>query len=266
MFNSLCRSGLLIALSACLVGSDAASALTTTTTGIAVGGNGMTTQVGSTTSSGRIKFFIPLEEEASLPTFGVTDGGTYGTTSTTYTNPATATGGSMAMWLYFAPNAFPNLDAVLTLDFIDLDLDGVNDPDKWYLSLLESVEIFDANFNVITLMDQTTEINDANQVEVTSANNTQQTITMDLDDYGVSVGEEFWLQLVLRSDVYNHYGYTLINTKEKLLATLETTFDPTPQTMPVPEPGTYALLGGGLLLACVGRRRLVQERESSNLE
>src|SRR5580765_258363 len=124
----------------------AVSPVSADTIGIAVGSVGSSVAVGSAASDGTISFFIPLTSAAS-GTYGVA---AKGTSSDTCTTP-NCLGGSLDMFLRFAPvQVGAN---VLTLDFSDLDLVGVNDPTYF----LESVLITPNGSGPGVLIDESTD-------------------------------------------------------------------------------------------------------------
>ena len=135
------------------------------------------------------------------------------------------------MWLRFAPVTLgPN---VLTLQFTDLDLFGVNDPNYFF----ESVGIFDSLGTSLAFVDQVTD------PAVLSANFNQQTISL-----GISTTQNpYYTRLRFRTKFNGAPAGTYVNTTEQLLATMS--------AVSVPEPATLSMLGAGLLLVGFARRR-----------
>ena len=129
-----------------------ASAATAVTYGQAVDGIGSSTNVGFQTDTGLtlnatdtplvdgsggniIRYFIPLGSSGTC-TYGIGCG----------TSSDTGSGGEeMSMFLEFDPVALTG-PASLTLEFDDLDLDPVNDPNGFF----ETVQVFDASGTAIT--------------------------------------------------------------------------------------------------------------------
>lgn len=129
-----------------LFGSAAVNAATIS--GYTVAGFGETDHVGITSTGGdsvlgdgAIEYYIPLGEDDG--TYGV---GGFGTSSDTGRG-----GGTLAMWLRFAP-VTAGKGAKLNILFEDLDLMGANDPTGFF----ETVDVFDKNG--VSLTDKITHI------------------------------------------------------------------------------------------------------------
>ena len=178
------------------------------------------TPVGSVAGDGTIAFYINLSGSS---TYGV-DGGT---SADTCDFPETCKDGTLTMHLFFA-GVQPGLTTVM-LNFTDLDADGVNDP--WFF--IEELLIYDEDGVLIAT------INAASDLDF--ANYDTQMIEFDLD-----VDGDFYITLVF-STAFNNYTKErwYQNTAEYMLATATS----------VPEPGTLALFGFGLLLLAFSRRR-----------
>ena len=199
-----------------------------------------------TPATGVIPFFIPLKSSTS-GIFGhtVVTGGTSGTFSDTGYGTANA----LTMFLLFSPVQVPSDTATLVLNFVDLDLIGVNDP--WLF--FEKVQFFSGSGDELTLLITTIGQSDSGSplaFSVTGNSTAQQIFFPDV----TSIMENpFYVQLVFGSQ-WNQRGR---NTIESLTATLSTTSVPIPLTS-TPEPGTLLLISTGLL--GIGRRMLRSRR------
>ena len=134
------KSLLLVITTVVLFGSAAVNA--STISGYTVAGFGETDQVGITSTAGEsvlgdgaIEYYIPLGDASG--TYGV---GGFGTSSDTGNG-----GGTLAMWLRFAP-VTAGAGAKLNILFEDLDLMGANDPTGFF----ETVNVFDKDGTSIT--------------------------------------------------------------------------------------------------------------------
>ena len=201
-----------------------------TITGVTVRGYGYTSQVGSVNSDGSVNFYALLNGSA---TYGYNGGGMSADNCTIsyYTN--NCGGGTLDMWFRFeGVNLGPN---VLTLQYNDLDLAGVNDPGYF----LESVRVY--RNNSTSTLAYINEEWDAG-VDQPASNYNTQLIELDIN---VNTSPVFYVRTryvtTFRSDAPRG-NYT--NTVESVRATL------------VPEPGMLSLLGAGLLAAgLLGQRR-----------
>ena len=188
--------------------------------GTAVANTTSTTPVGSAAGDGTIAFYINLSGSS---TYGV-DGGT---SADTCDFPETCKDGTLTMHLFFA-GVQPGLTTVM-LNFTDLDADGVNDP--WFF--IEELLIYDEDGVLIAT------INAASDLDF--ANYDTQMIEFDLD-----VDGDFYITLVFSTAFDSKTKERWYqNTAEYMLATATS----------VPEPGTLALFGFGLLLLAFSRRR-----------
>jgi hypothetical protein len=201
--------------------------------GAAVQGNGSSTTVGSTNADGSINFYALLNGSG---TYGVSGGGNNGLSADQCTIGASSSncgGGTLDMWLRFAPVTVGA--NVLTLQFTDLDLEGVNDPDYF----LESVRVYnEANASVAY-------VNDEDDPQVVSANNDNQTLSVGIDVTGDNV---YFVRLSFVTSFVGAPRGTYTNTIERVRATMDS-------SVSVPEPGTLSLLGAGLLVIGFASRR-----------
>jgi len=221
----------LLCTSAVVFGSHTGS-LASPTYGVAVDGPLSNTVVAPDNQSNitdsslpnRIDFFIPLAD-GDNGVFGV-DG--VGVEQSTF--PA-GDSGSMDMWLRFAPVRTGN--GLLTLDFTDLDLFNVNDPDGF----LETLEVLDADGSSLAL------ITDVTHSAVVLADFDEQFIELALS----LTSDPFFLRLTLGASLEGKTG-KYKNTIESLTANVQY----------VPVPASLGLMGLGLLgvgAAAVRRRR-----------
>jgi len=199
-------------------GATSASAATV---GVAVDGIGSDITVGNTSNvlgEGTIDFFIPLS--GANCTYGVSGCGT---------SADSGSGGpTMSMFLKFDP-VQTSIASVLTVDFEDLDLNGINDPGGF----LETLRVFDSGGSALT--DLITDIGG-----IVTGDNDQQQLSLNL---GVLGSSPLWLQMTFSASLLDGTGR---NTVEHLRASVA--------PVPLPAAGVLMLLGlGGL--AAVGRRR-----------
>jgi hypothetical protein len=202
----------------------AMSPVSADTIGVAVASVGSSAAVGTTAADGTISFYIPLTSGAS-GTYG-----TKGTTSDTCSYSSTCTGGSLDMILRFSPvQVGAN---ILTLNFSDLDLIGVNDPTYF----LETIEITPVGGTTV-LIDAKTDTG------VLSANTGTQVLVLPT----AVASNPFYVTLHFTSKFQNGTPTgTYTNTVETVRATIR----------PVPEPFTVATLGVGMLaLGILARRK-----------
>lgn len=212
-------AALAAALSSC-VGFNIANAVTV---GVTVDGIGSSNVVGvaKDVASGAhslpgtaIEYFIPLT--GSNCTYGV---GGCGTSSDV------GNGGTiLSMFLKFSPIAGP---ANLSVLFEDLDLRGVNDPNKFF----ESINIFDKNGTSRT----GGRIKNISSLLVTGNAATQQILSLFLPA-SIFDGDTLWLQLDFKAKYKSKYKAR--NTPEYLIAKIEAV---TP--VPLPMPAGFALFG-----------------------
>ena len=196
--------------------------------GVAVSGNGSTDTVGSVNADGSINFYVLLNGSG---VYGVSGSGNNGLIADQCTIGATGSncgGGTLDMWLRFAPaEVGPN---VLTLQFTDLDLDGVNDPGYF----LESVRVYDGSSNSLLAY-----VNELSDPQVVTANHENQTLSLGL----TVLNNPYYARLRFRTAFDGAPYGTYTNTLERVRATLS-----------VPEPATLSLLGAGLILVAFASR------------
>jgi hypothetical protein len=203
-----------------------------TVIGVAVSGSGsLGSPVGTASSDGTISFYALLNGSG---TYGVSGAGMTPDTCTIGLWSNTCTGGTLDMWLRFSP---VTLGAnVLTLQFSDLDLFGVNDPSYF----LESVSIFDSSLTSLAYVDS------AADPEVVQANYNQQTLSLALN----VTNNPYFTRLTFRTGFNGASRGSYVNTIETLLATMSAV-----PSSSVPEPGALSLMGAGLLLVGLAVRR-----------
>ncbi len=217
--------------------------------GVTVDGIGSNNGVGSTTyrplldnkplidgatDGVAVEYYIPLVDGDQVPGLPAGDPCTYGVTYGTYacgTAPDSGNGGvEMSMFLKFDPVSTAD-PSFLEIWFEDLDLANANDP----VGFLETLEVFDSGGTSLTGL-----ITDINSIFVTGDDDTQQLLSLDL---GVLSFSPLWAELRFSAS-YTGYG---TNTPEYLIASVTS----------VPEPATLALLGLGLAMIAMHRRRRV---------
>ena len=215
--------------------------------------NGSTDPVGIQYSSGKIKYYIPINNADGIPDgqYGVDDypgiGGDndYGLVADSgWTDAANPLGGPvLSMSIFFdIPDGMKG--DILTLWFGDLDLKLLNTPYGFFetinfidgLGSITAGTIYDwsvlAGFSDVTVDDN----------NIAPPNNSDVTVEIS----GLDLTGPFWLNMEFSSYSENLYG-DYWNTKEKLSAELHTS---------VPEPAVMALFGIGLLGLGFARRRM----------
>ena len=195
--------------------------------GIATTGTDSTTQTGIVYGDGTIGFYIPL---SGSDNYGDNDSAGDGTSSDSCsTYSGTCTGGELTMTLFFA-GIEPGV-ATVSLYFTDLDADGVNDP--WFF--IEELIIYDQD-GVGGIPIAT--IDAANDLDFANYNN-------QMIDFDLTVSGDFYVILVFSTAFNPDVSGSFRNTREYMLATATS----------VPEPGTLALFGAGLIMLGFGVRR-----------
>ena len=197
--------------------------------GLAVQGVGDPTPTGNQDADGTIEFFIPLNDsEVYGDTSGGGTGGLSSDSCTVGSSVSPCSGGTLNMFLFF--DMLEGGTTTVQVDFVDFDLAGVNDP--WFF--LESLEIIDPDGNLLTFS-----VADL----LAGSDSHSQSLSFDLD-----VAGSFYLHLTFSSHFNSDTSPgTYRNTAESLHETATTS---------VPEPGTLALFGTGLLLLGFSRRRM----------
>jgi hypothetical protein len=189
-------------------------------------------------TTGAVKFFIPLDS-SHAGVYGHTSvsGGTAGTFSDSGDGTTTA----LTMYLNFSPVDLPVSTASLAFSFLDLDLQGVNDPSGF----LESVKFYGPSGSALTPWITTMGQSGGGTLPYTvTGNSTSQTISF--PNITSIIQDPFYVALKFKSDS-SFWG---TNTSETLIATLTTTPLQTTSSEPpvsVPEPGTMILMSSTLL-------------------
>jgi len=230
--------------------------------GIAVGSSTSTTQVGGLVgglAGPNIEYFIPLSG-AFTGTYGVTPvaGGTAGTVADNGTgagyNPASAL--NMFIRYDLSGENNPSSATSITFDFVDLDVESINDPSGFFESirfsyfddlgmetlLTDTLTDASAGFSTVapgvTAAINFTGPNDPLSIVFTGL----ETIVNDISDLGGVYEEEFYLNVYFGSSFSRGGG----NTAEELMSSITT------QTV-VPEPTAFivwSLIGfttGGMI-------------------
>jgi len=230
--------------------------------GIAVGGQNLTTRVGTLLGNGNIEYFIPLTSDGSTSgTYGVdaVTGGIAGTFSDSGSgfdyNPA----GGLDMYIRYdlSGEATPSVATAIRFDFVDLDLVDINDPSGFFESIRFSY--FDDDGIEQMLTDTLTDAsdgfsyvapgvsatvnsggnNDPSSIEFTGL----ESIVNNIADAGGDYVDEFYLRVFFGSRASS----SATNTAEELMSSAMTQADIMPEpNATVPEPSAvvvWLLLG-----------------------
>lgn len=205
--------------------------------------DGDTTPVGTVNSSGQIEFFVPIDSSRADGTYGVDEGGTYGTLPDFISVPPAIDGPLMSMYLFFDV-ADDQIGNDLTITFTDLDLIPFNDPDGFY----EKFSLYGEGGLPIGTF---TSYND-NDLSSFVISATDYGSTLTFSSLAIGPGDS-WIHLGF--EAYSGAGelnYGMYrNTAEYLTAQLYT------KSNPVPEPATMLLFGTGLgILVGISRKKV----------
>ncbi len=188
-------------------------------------------------ASGEIGFYIPINDRYT-GTYGVDvrpDGRYVGTASDSVSGTFAETE-ALTMFLWYSPIAFPAEAATLAFHFEDLDLADGNDP----VAFFETIQFFEADGDTLSgLIDSFDD--DTGNIQVTGDGVTQSIVFNDVTDYIES--DSFWVALTFGSAMSRDGNWR--NTAESMTSTLLTT--PRDSLTSVAEPGSLALLAGGIL-------------------
>lgn len=197
-----------------------------------------------------IKYFIPLTETVS-GTYGVNGVGMRADSTSSGCGPSASNlCGYLNIYLKFAPTAeFPLQNVVLSMQFLDIDLESVNDPSFFF----ESAQFFAASgqpvspeFTNIAGQGSTAGV-DWNVYQPAGQQGAKWPVYVDFSGQGLAdlITDPFWMKLTLRTAPFNAAG---TNTAEYLRSSLT--------TVSVSEPSSLLLLGTGLIgLGVAGRAR-----------
>ena len=222
-----------LALAFGVAGVNRAEAASTYTYGVPVKSLTNSTKVGDVDPDHTINFYIPLDGGSdNNDTYGKNGEGLHADTCNERDG---CEKGQLTMYIRYAPVTPIAGPAVITFDFTDLDLKGVNDP----FGFFESVEFYYKDKSLGKVDEKT-------DIQVQSANVNRQLIQ-------IVVGEvlsPFTVKLVLKTSGDIKKG--MVNTEEKLKTYIKQPL------APVPLPAALPLFGTGL--AAIGMLRWRRSR------